>query len=129
MAVEEAFENKLTSIGNVTPDAPHIQEPENKPTERKGHERTPAASFGQKVMVLRKPSRERDRLHLRFVAGQPCLVCGRAPSDAHHVKFAESWTAGRKVSDRFTVPLCRVHHHELHRRGNHPRCVMRFHIV
>jgi hypothetical protein len=25
---------------------------------------------------------------------------------------------GRKVSDRFTVPLCRLHHHELHRRGN-----------
>lgn len=25
---------------------------------------------------------------------------------------------GRKVSDRFTVPLCRLHHRELHRRGN-----------
>jgi hypothetical protein len=44
-------------------------------------------------------------------------VCGRTPSDPHHIKFAENWTAGRKVSDRFTVPLCRVHHHELHRRG------------
>lgn len=25
---------------------------------------------------------------------------------------------GRKVSDRFTVPLCRLHHRELHRRGD-----------
>jgi len=25
---------------------------------------------------------------------------------------------GRKVSDEFTVPLRREHHHELHRRGN-----------
>ena len=25
---------------------------------------------------------------------------------------------GRKVSDEFTVPLCRVHHRELHRRGD-----------
>jgi hypothetical protein len=25
---------------------------------------------------------------------------------------------GRKVGDRFTVPICRLHHRELHRRGN-----------
>jgi len=25
---------------------------------------------------------------------------------------------GRKVSDRFTVPVCMLHHRELHRRGN-----------
>jgi hypothetical protein len=25
---------------------------------------------------------------------------------------------GRKVSDKFTVPICRLHHRELHRRGN-----------
>jgi hypothetical protein len=62
--------------------------------------------------------RERDRDHLRFVAAQPCLVCGRTPSDAHHIKFAEQRAMGRKVSDRFAVPICRLHHRELHRRGN-----------
>jgi hypothetical protein len=72
----------------------------------------------QTVTVIRKPVRERDREHLMFVASQPCLVCGRTPSDAHHVKFAEQRAMGRKVSDRFTVPICRVHHRELHRRGN-----------
>jgi len=25
---------------------------------------------------------------------------------------------GRKVSDRFTVPICRLHHRDLHRRGD-----------
>ena len=70
------------------------------------------------VIVIAKPVRERDRDHLRFVAAQPCLVCGRTPSDPHHIKFAEQRAMGRKVSDRFTVPICRLHHRELHRRGN-----------
>jgi len=52
------------------------------------------------------------------VATQPCLVCGRTPSDPHHIKFAEQQAMGRKVSDRFSVPICRLHHRELHRRGN-----------
>jgi hypothetical protein len=70
------------------------------------------------VRVISKPVRERDRNHLRFVAAQPCLVCGRTPSDPHHIKFAEQRAMARKVSDRFTVPICRLHHRELHRRGN-----------
>ena len=70
------------------------------------------------VTVIAKPVRERDRHHLRFVASQPCLVCGRTPSDAHHIKFAEQRAMGRKVSDKFTVPICRLHHRDLHRRGN-----------
>jgi len=70
------------------------------------------------VTVISKPVRERDPNHLRFVARQPCLICGRSSSDAHHIKFAEQRAMGRKVSDRFTVPLCRLHHRELHRRGD-----------
>jgi hypothetical protein len=72
----------------------------------------------QAVTTISKPVRERDRDHLRFVTAQPCLVCGRTPSDAHHIRFAEQRAMGRKVSDRFTVPICRLHHRELHRRGN-----------
>ena len=49
---------------------------------------------------------------------QPCLVCGRAPSDPHHLGFAQPRALGRKVSDEFTVPLCRTHHRQLHQRGN-----------
>jgi ERF superfamily len=72
----------------------------------------------QAVTVISKPVRERDRDHLKYVTSQPCLVCGRTPSDAHHIKFAEPRAMGRKVSDRFTVPICRLHHRQLHRRGD-----------
>ena len=65
--------------------------------------------------VVEKRQRKRDRAHRDFVAAQPCLVCGRQPSDAHHLRFAEPRALGRKVSDEFTVPLCRTHHRELHR--------------
>src|ERR1700678_3459738 len=49
-----------------------------------------------------------------------CLVCGRTPSDAHHLRFTQKRALGRKVSDEFTVPLCRGHHRELHRHGDEP---------
>ena len=41
--------------------------------------------------------------------------CGRVPSDPHHLRFAQQPALGRKVSDEFTVPLCRGHHREVHR--------------
>ena len=65
-----------------------------------------------------KPRRYRDKDHLRFVAAQPCTVCGRQPCEAHHLRFAQPRALGRRVSDEFTVPLCRVHHRELHRQGD-----------
>jgi hypothetical protein len=44
--------------------------------------------------------------------------CGRRPSDAHHIRFGQPRALGSKVSDEFTVPLCRVHHRDLHRRSD-----------
>jgi hypothetical protein len=70
------------------------------------------------VTPLPKTVRKRNKAHLAFVAAQPCLVCQRTPCDAHHLKFAQPRTLGRKVSDEFTVPLCREHHRDLHRHGN-----------
>jgi len=64
------------------------------------------------------PRRIRDRDHVRFVAKQPCLICGRKPSDPHHLRFTQQRALGRKVSDEFTVPLCRGHHREVHRCGD-----------
>jgi hypothetical protein len=69
------------------------------------------------VLALPEIKRLRDKQHLRFVAKQPCLVCGREPSDPHHLRFAQSRGLGLKVSDEFAVPLCRAHHRELHRAG------------
>ena len=70
------------------------------------------------VSPLPKPVRKRNKAHLFFVSSQPCLICKATPCDAHHVKIAQPHSLGRKVSDEFTVPLCRVHHQELHRHGN-----------
>lgn len=72
----------------------------------------------QMVTPMTKPVRRRNKAHLAYVAEQPCLICRRFPCDAHHLKFAQPNTLGRKVSDEFTVPLCRDHHHDLHRQGN-----------
>jgi hypothetical protein len=69
------------------------------------------------LLTLPLPRRLRDKSHLQFVAEQPCLVCGRQPCDAHHLRFAQSRGLGLKVSDEFTVPLCRAHHRELHQFG------------
>lgn len=66
----------------------------------------------------KEPPRKRSKAHLVFVREQPCLVCQQTPCDAHHVRFAQPISLGRKVGDQFTVPLCRSHHQELHRYGN-----------
>src|SRR5438874_3071593 len=70
------------------------------------------------IQPIPKAIRKRDKAHLAFVSAQPCLVCRRSPCDAHHLKFAQPRALGRKVSDEFTVPLCREHHQQLHRHGN-----------
>jgi hypothetical protein len=75
-----------------------------------------------------RPRRRRDKIHRRFVSAQACVVCGRQPSDAHHLRFAQVRALGRKVSDEFTVPLCRSHHRELHRAGDEVRWWARFGI-
>jgi Rad52/22 family double-strand break repair protein len=69
-------------------------------------------------LAISEPRRIRDKVHLRFVASQACLVCGRQPCDPHHLRFAQPRAMGLKVSDEFTVPLCRSHHSDLHRYGD-----------
>jgi len=66
------------------------------------------------ALAIPKPRRVRSVGHLAFVRRQPCLVCGRSPVDAHHIRFAQPKAMARKVSDEFTVPLCRRHHEQLH---------------
>jgi hypothetical protein len=70
------------------------------------------------VLTIGEPKRIREKAHLRFVASHPCLVCGRQPADPHHLRFAQPRALGMKVSDEFTVPLCREHHRQLHHAGN-----------
>jgi hypothetical protein len=98
--VEEAFERKVSAL--LASEAP---------------ERT-STSAKEAIRTIEKPRRYRNKDHLRYVARQACLICGRQPSDPHHLRYAQPRALGRKASDEFTVPLCRAHHREVHRVGN-----------
>jgi hypothetical protein len=66
------------------------------------------------VLTLPEPKRLRNPIHLQFIGSLPCLVCGRTPSHAHHLRFAQSRAMGSKVSDEWTIPLCVLHHRAPH---------------
>jgi hypothetical protein len=70
------------------------------------------------TLAVPTPRRYRNKAHLRYVAQQSCLLCGRKPSDPHHLRFVQPRAFGRKASDEFAVPLCRIHHRLVHRVGN-----------
>jgi hypothetical protein len=119
--VETAFRTKMTAVG----DEPIPEFPE---AALAAAQVTPATLDNPETTVLSqdctrggrvpvKTIRLRDKTHRRYVSSQPCLVCGRSPADPHHLRFAQPRALGRKISDEFTVPLCRVHHRELHRHG------------
>src|SRR3974390_749600 len=112
--VEEAFATKLAFIPaeNVKPGAA----PATAKKSRAEKPRTP--QINKSVLGFPEPRRIRDRDHIRHVMKQSCLICGRRPSDPHHLRFAQSRALGRKASDEFTVPLCRTHHREIHRCGD-----------
>lgn len=69
-------------------------------------------------LALAVIKRHRNRDHLKRVSAMPCLVCGRIPSHAHHLRFAQDRGLSLKVSDEFVVPLCAIDHDALHRAGD-----------
>jgi hypothetical protein len=79
---------------------------------------TTVIKIDKSMLYFSEIRRHRDKTHLRFVALQPCLICERAPSDAHHLRFAQPRALGRKNSDEFVVPLCRTHHRQNHQVGD-----------
>ena len=125
--LEEAFASKMTALADAgkenTQKAPTADTGSMRlPTERKRarrhtsrrHSSMPSA-IDKSVLAFPEPRRLRDKDHLKFVSTQRCLICERQPADAHHIRFAQLRALGRKVSDEFTVPLCRTHHREIHR--------------
>ena len=75
------------------------------------------SKIDKSILTFGEPKRIRSKEHFCFVASQPCLICGRMPCHAHHVRYAQSKGLGLKVSDEFTVPLCAIHHQQLHTAG------------
>ncbi len=127
--VEDAFQARLATldsaadIGAVSLSAGMSALQPSRPLQRQ-----PVESVGTSIaggidksrLAHPEPRRFRDKDHVKLVAKQPCLICGRRPADAHHLRFAQHPALGRKVSDEFTVPLCRGHHREVHRCGDEP---------
>jgi hypothetical protein len=112
--IEEAFARRLGVI-------PPENEKTNEATatfEESLAEETRTRQIDKSVLGFPEPRRIRDRDHVRHVMKQSCLICGRRPSDPHHLRLAQCRALGRKVSDEFTVPLCRGHHREIHRSGD-----------
>ena len=122
--IEEAFRAKLLSFAihhaegaRQSKDGAETSSSRRKPNEKRTAA-APSSAVDKTVLMHPEPRRIRDRDHVRFVTQQTCLVCGRKPCDAHHLRFAQNRALSRKVSDEFTVPLCRGHHRELHRHGD-----------
>jgi len=120
--VEDTFQARLANLATgdaelrQTPAAPP-QTPDT-PNAAKLERRARSKTIDKSALALPEPRRIRDRNHVKSVAQHPCLICGRRPADAHHLRFAQSRALGRKVSDEYTVPLCRGHYREVHRCGD-----------
>ena len=117
LLVEEAFEAQLAHFPvTATTPAGGVQRKRAMPRNSKvARNVAHPGPIDKSVLTLSEPRRIRDRDHVKFVATRPCLICGRQPSDA---RFAQSRALGKKVSDEFTVPMCRGHHREVHRSGD-----------
>ena len=120
--VEEAFELSLSEFVHAEPvEAPTISgivetqatTPKQAAPDTEGNDAP--RTVDKSVLTIAEPRRYRNKEHLRFVAQQPCLVCGRKPSDPHHLRFMQPRALGWKVSDEFVAPLCRIHHRAVHR--------------
>lgn len=83
--------------------------------------REPGGDTDLPAAIEPSPKRLRNKDHLKHVASQPCVICGRHESHAHHVRLAQPRAMGRKVGDQWTVPLCALHHRALHDAGNERR--------
>jgi len=127
--VEDAFEQRLSQLGSSSEAATSSDDDESKREVAVVRPQPPAnpeiaeplaQGIDKSALAVPAPRRYRDRDHLRHVAKQPCLICGRKPSDPHHLRYLQPRALGRKSSDEFVVPLCRIHHRLVHRVGNEP---------
>jgi hypothetical protein len=122
--LEDAFEKKLSQLLASTAETiepPVIKPPPASVEGSQGIETGNTANqfqprgIDKSVLAVSAPRRYRNKEHLRYVTLQPCLLCARKPSDAHHLRFVQPRALGRKASDEFAVPLCRIHHRAAHR--------------
>ena len=86
LLIEDAFRKKLTELRPLAEPprdtlVPQVPSPSELTAEAPALPATQLPDF-EHYAVTPRPRRLRDKLHREFVAAQPCLVCGRQPSDA-----------------------------------------------
>jgi ERF superfamily len=123
--VEDAFELRLSELPSSEAAPPSNDDPSVPQTAGAQVIATPEIAdpgpvqgIDKSMLTVPAPRRYRNREHLRYVAQQACLICGRKQSDAHHLRYLQPRALSRKVSDEFAVPLCRSHHRAVHRAGD-----------
>jgi hypothetical protein len=91
--LEDAFEQRLIALPRPPDGSSTSGGPPETPVARReeigasgGPDRDTPAAIDKSVLAVAAPRRYRDRDHLRHVAKQGCLVCGRKPSDPHHLQ-------------------------------------------
>jgi len=119
--IEDMFERRLSALASAgtTPSKNDAlvaagADPQDMGRTASAHP-DPSAGIDKSVLAVAAPRRYRNRQHLRYVAKQPCLICGRRPADPHHLRYLQPRALGRRASDEFAVPLCRSHHRAVHR--------------
>ena len=125
--LEDAFEQKLSQLLALVVETVEPPVIKAAPTSVEGSQGIDTGNtadqlqpkgIDKSVLAVSVPRRYRNKEHLRYVNLQPCLLCSRKPSDAHHLRFVQPRALGRKASDEFAVPLCRIHHRAAHRAGD-----------
>ena len=102
--VEEAFQARLAALAAASAsDPPQAQEvaPSALQEQKVGEPeklitRGRSKLIDNSVLALPEPRRVRDRGHVKSVARRPCLICGRQPSDVHHLRFTQRRILGHK---------------------------------
>src|ERR1700738_5131476 len=117
--VEEAFEQKLSGLSPSpaeTGGAPTVDPaaaagagtapPQSVTDHTAGPDpHLPKSKIDKSVLTIGMPRRYRNKEHLRFVARQPCLLCGRKPSDPHHLRYVQcAWPQGKRRVRRPALP-------------------------
>src|SRR5262245_45401718 len=136
--VEAQFQARLTTIGDgegpcEPSNAGSVRNvmPDGRPDKGDSQQTSKVSDKSSRTGVLRalgKTVRVRNKEHRKFVSRQACLVCGRTPSDPHHLTFMQPRALGNRVSDEFLVPVCRIHHRELHHQGDEAAWWGKIHI-
>jgi DNA recombination protein Rad52 len=118
VTAESSASQQGVAAAAVSADIPATREPSSEDEQDQNTKEPEPVSVDKSVLAIAEPRRVRDTEHLRFVADQACMICGREPCEAHHLRHVQPRALGRKTSDAYTVPLCALHHRELHARGN-----------